>query len=361
MGASLRRIYRKIRGGNLTLSRATGSVFLGLFIGLLPLYGLHLPLCLGLSIAFGLDGLLAYAAANISNPFFAPFIVLAEIETGSLIFTGKTTGLRLTHIKELGVSTFTLHSLTGAVVVAIVGASVGAALTGLIGLLLRRVRRTDPTRDALQRAISDTVARYRHVRPQDRNYVRLKLFTDPLTSQLAELDLRPGHVTDVGCGRGQFAFLLLALGKAQAVYGFDWDGKKIETAIQAANGAGHFVKADLRAPPFEPTDTLLVFDVLHYLAPEAQRHMLAGAYDALRPGGTLLLRDVDKNRGVLAAFTRFCERIGTGLGMNRSDQLVFRTSAEIRAELCALGFEPTPTPTPTPTLLDNQLWVFTKR
>jgi SAM-dependent methyltransferase/uncharacterized protein (DUF2062 family) len=355
------RIYDKIRGGKLTLARATGSIFLGLLIGLLPLYGLHLPLCLGLSVWFGLDGLLAYAAANISNPFFAPFIIALQIEVGSFVFTGKSTGFDVSHVKQLGFTTFTFHSLVGAIIVAVLGACLGAFITAVIGGFVRRSRRQNEPMNALKIAIAATVARYSRAPAKDRHYVRIKLLTDPLAEQLDALDRPLGQVTDVGCGRGQFGFLLHSLGKVRSLYGFDWDAAKIATAKEAAEGAGRFVVADLREPPLEPTDTVLLFDVLHYLDEVTQKRLLERIFAALRPNGILLFRDVNKNHGFTASLTRFFERVGTLFGMNRSDQLVFRSAIEIDAELRALGFELLSSPSSNTAFLDNQLWVYTKQ
>ena len=49
----------------------------------LPLYGLHFPLCLAVCLPLQLDVVVAYLAANISNPLVAPFLVTAEVEIGS--------------------------------------------------------------------------------------------------------------------------------------------------------------------------------------------------------------------------------------------------------------------------------------
>jgi SAM-dependent methyltransferase/uncharacterized protein (DUF2062 family) len=355
------RIYDKIRGGKLTQSRAIGSIFLGLFIGLLPLYGLHLPLCLGLSVWFGLDGLLAYAAANVSNPFFAPFIIALQVEVGSFVFTGKSTGFDVKHVKQLGFTAFTFHSLVGAVIVAFLGASLGAIITAIIGGFVRHTRRPNERKNTLKNAIFNTIARYTNARAKDRHYVRIKLLTDPLTEQLVALDRPLGHVTDVGCGRGQFGFLLHSTGRVRTLYGFDWDAAKIATARNAAKGEGRFVVADLREPPLEPTDTVLLLDVLHYLDNLTQKRLLSHVFFALRPNGILILRDVNKNRGLSAILTRFFERVGTLFGMNRSDQLVFRSAIEIDAELRELGFKFLSSPSSDTALLDNQLWVYTKQ
>lgn len=61
------------------------AVGLGTFIGCLPIFGLHLPVCIALARRFRLNPALVYGAANISNPFFAPFLIAAEIAIGQWI------------------------------------------------------------------------------------------------------------------------------------------------------------------------------------------------------------------------------------------------------------------------------------
>lgn len=357
----LHRIYQKLRGGELTLGRTTGSVALGLFVGLLPLYGLHLPLCLGLSVWLGLDGLVAYAAANISNPLLAPFIVMLEIEVGSLLFTGQPVAWDLAQVKAVGFASLTTHSIVGALIVAIIGAATGALVTLALGFVWRK--RRDSLPPPVAAALLQTQKRYAGVRAQDRHYVRIKLKTDPLTKQLAAIEHGLGHVTDAGCGRGQFSLFLFELERASSVYGFDWDRAKVVTATQAAGTVGQYVVGDLRDPPLVQSDTVLLFDVLHYLPASTQRQLLSRIYDCLRPGGRLLLRDIDKNSGFTATFTRLFEHIGTWLGMNRAEHLAFRSATTIRDELLSLGFllESNPDHAQRATqLLDNELCIYRK-
>jgi len=75
----------------------------GLFVGVQPIYGLHLPLCLIICLPLRLDVLLAYAAANISNPLLAPIIVLSEIQLGSLVLDGRLSAIHLSQLKGLHV------------------------------------------------------------------------------------------------------------------------------------------------------------------------------------------------------------------------------------------------------------------
>lgn len=69
------------------------AVGLGLFVGLLPLYGLHLGICIALAWALGLNRLTLYLAANISNPILAPFLVAAGIAVGEWLRFDRWPGI----------------------------------------------------------------------------------------------------------------------------------------------------------------------------------------------------------------------------------------------------------------------------
>lgn len=71
------------------------AVALGLFVGTLPLYGLHLPLCIGLAWLLNLNKATVYLAANISNPIIAPVLVAAGIAIGESLRHGQVRGLDL--------------------------------------------------------------------------------------------------------------------------------------------------------------------------------------------------------------------------------------------------------------------------
>ena len=74
------RLWRRLRGTRQSPARVAEAVALGLFIGCLPLYGLHFLLCLSICVPLGLDLLICYLVANISNPLVAPFLVVLEVE-----------------------------------------------------------------------------------------------------------------------------------------------------------------------------------------------------------------------------------------------------------------------------------------
>lgn len=329
----LRALWQRLRGGGSPAQRGV-SVGLGLFVGCLPLYGAHLPLCLLLCLPLGLDVVLAYLAAQVSNPLFAPVLLALSIELGSWLLTGQGIRLESEHLRAVGFQSFFTQALLG-------GASLGALLGlggGLAAFLV--ARRLNPKSDTRSDAATVRVReRYRSAKAADRYYVAAKLATDPVVNAIAALGPL-GVLVDAGCGRGQLALYLWELGHTTAVFGFDFDARKVAVARTAAQGlAGvRFETGDVREQPLAAADTILLIDVLHYLPADEQDALLERAGNALRPAGRLVVREVDAAHATRSFWTRGLERVATLIGYNRSAaSLHFRSMTELCARLEALG------------------------
>lgn len=310
------------------------AVAIGTFIGCLPLYGLHLVLCLAACVPRRLDSVLAYLAANISNPLIAPFLLTLEVEVGSLLLTGEHTAFTLEHARATGVSGYAKQAALGGVLVGAVLAALGAAVAFVVA---RRLG--GRAESALSAAIARTLARYRSAPIGDRMYVAGKLEHDPVLAEIAALPGDFGRVLDAGAGRGQLGLCLLELGRVESLFGFDSDGRKIALARAAAGADAEFAVADLGAR-FAPADTVLLIDVLHYLPRAEQDAVLAEAVSAVPSGGRVLVRELDGVPGWRSAVTRLFERLATALGVNRGRaRLEYRSAAELRERLTALGCE----------------------
>ena len=330
--AGVTRVWSILRGGRRSPVKLAAAAALGLFVGCLPLYGLHFFICLGLCLLLRLDLVVTYVAANISNPFVAPFLLTAEVAVGSWLLYGEPARFDVARARELGVSGFLAQAAAGSVLVGVALAAIGG---GLVWLFARR--RTGAS-SPLEAARERTLARYRAARIADRKYVEGKLHFDPVLECIAELGLELGDVLDAGAGRGQLSLCLLELGRARSVRGFDLDARKVAVAESAAGDAGRFEVGDLTSTELSACDTLLLVDVLHYVDVATQDALLARAALALRPGGRLLIRDTDGAKKSRGWFTRAAEQMARVAGWHRSTQrLSFRPLSEIVARLEALG------------------------
>jgi len=334
--------WTRLRGGETTPMRAALSVAVGLAVGTTPLYGLHLTIVLAVCVPLRLDAALAYLAANISLPPVIPFLLLAEIEVGSLVRTGHTLALTALEASVRASGELARELAVGTAIVAPSLGALGGVATWCIATLARRAT---PKDDPLRESVARVAARYARGRRAAYGYVRGKLAHDPVVARVASMG-ELGEVVDVGCGRGQLAVLLRETGCASDVRGLDWDARKIDDARSAAEGLtnARFDVGDARSAAIGACDTVLLIDVLHYWTPEEQDAVVTRAADAART--RVIVRELDPDRGWRSALTKAQEWVTTGLGYNRGVRARPHTRSietivtTLRARGFAVGVEP---------------------
>ncbi len=345
--AAHRALLSRLRGGELSPERLGGSVALGLFVGILPIYGFHFPVCAALAFALRLDLLITYAAANISIPPMIPFLLYGGLQLGSLCLTGSFRSLSLEGLGPASVAAAGLQLGIGSVLLATIVAVLGGGISYLLARAVsrRRAAAADASSSRRRAAIARTAARYRGAPRGHRYYVASKLRLDPLTAELfeaVEAGAIHGRLLDVGAGRGQFSLLLAELGAVTGIVGFDHDAEKIEVARQAAAGLDwpvRFEVGDLRAHLLGQADTVLLLDVLHYLPVLDQDAVLERVVLALRPGGSIYLRETNRQKSRGARWAVRLEKLARLFGINRGERLVFRSPGDYAAALEAFGLE----------------------
>jgi len=354
----LRRALRELRGGRLSPARGAAAVAFGLFVGCQPIFGCHLPVIVVVCLWLRLDALVAYVAANISNPFFAPALLTGEVEVGALLRRGEH--LRFDHaLTRAGAFAFGEDLAIGAPVVGLALAAAGGALTFVALSLSGRLRpgappepyRLPPEAPPWVHAVERVAGRYA---PADGataaersrfHYVRTKLLGDPVARLVADVEGEApgalGEVLDIGTGRGQLPILLVELGRATSARGVDWDEAKVEAGREAAaRGAPLAVtleRGDARSADYVPADTVLLIDLIHYFTIDEQDEILRRAAAAVRPGGRLLVREADTERGIRSVLTLLEERVFTAVHFNRGERVRFRPAREIAARLTEAG------------------------
>ncbi len=206
-------------------------------------------------------------------------------------------------------------------------------------------------RDALQaqldelntpRVLHRKVARlYRYQGEYVEQFVRWKMKLDPVFPALDAAVPRRAEVLDLGCGYGMAAHWLACCTDQRTILGVDYDESKIRVAQRSAgeHPRVRFERQDLFDWEFPPCDAVLLLDVLHYWVPEKQQLLLAKARRALRPGGTLVLRDGARADTTGHAKVHRWERFATRWNLNRTvEGLHFLTLAEMEAAVRKAGF-----------------------
>ncbi len=360
----VRRAFRELRGGRLSPARGAAAVALGLFVGCQPIFGCHFPIIVVLCLWLRLDALITYVAANISNPFFAPALLTGEVEVGAFVRTGARPHFAEAVTRAGAFGQFAGDLVIGAPVVGLGMALVGGAVTWVTLSVAQRLRpegkepepyRLPPEAPPWVHAVERVAARY--APPQGAtaaersrfHYVRTKLLGDPVARLVADIEGEApgalGEVLDIGTGRGQLPILLTELGRATQARGVDWDTSKVEAGEKAAaavveGGAAlpvELSQGDARTAVYAPADTVLLIDLIHYFTLEEQDEILRRAAAAVRPGGRVLVREADTERGLRSAVTLLEERVFTGLKWNRGERVRFRPAREIAARLEEAG------------------------
>src|SRR3954453_21380060 len=128
-------VLYKLRTEGMSPGKQAAAVALGVFIGVSPLYGLHLALCLLFARLFRLNPGLTYLAAHISLPGVPPFLILAELETGRRLRGQSYIHIHIHNLRELNLRQAALDLTLGTLAM---GGGVAAASALLPWWLARR-------------------------------------------------------------------------------------------------------------------------------------------------------------------------------------------------------------------------------
>ena len=338
-----------------TPARLGLAVCVGMLVGTSPFFGFHFAICVVIATALGLNRVVTYLAANVSNPWLAPFIVFASVQTGHVLLTGQWLAMRPESFRQIDPWSFGRAWLLGGFVM---GVALGVPSGLMTFILLRRYRQSHPMpSDPIGDRMEQVVDRYR---PQGRRvhaYIAGKFRHDPVYRQIAGLTPLPAPIVDLGCGRGQTMLLLDALQDDVSGVGVDHDQSKIDKARRAAEGMPgiRFEREDIHTWPLPAAGSILMIDILHYNPPVEQDQLIRRAARSLLPGGRLIIRDIDTARGAAALVSMSQERAGRLLRLNKGKTLCFRPMAEIVAILQSEGLVMIHVPAPEGLSLGNVL------
>lgn len=194
---------------------------------------------------------------------------------------------------------------------------------------------------------------YRDAHPSHRYYVLSKVLSDDLANTLRtlsvnQLDQRDslGHVLDVGCGRGQFDFLISLFNNVESLTGIDLDERKIAVANKALACWNtdqplatpiEFKVGDAVALGDDSFDSILFFDVLNTLEEVEQQRILVQLASRLNQDGRLFLRESIHGDG--PSVSKWLEPLARKLGTNIGRNMSFPTYEQLCSRIQLAGLE----------------------
>ena len=347
---------------------AVNALLLWVFLGRLELVGIALlPMAAGVFWTLGILGLCG-VPIDLSNFIFVIFVIgvggdyslfllMAELEpmrgyNARVASTGgAVTICALTTLFGVGVLALARHpALFSIGIASLLGISLSLVATlFLVPLcmdgLRRRSARSAAAAVASEAGGPSTRAKrvrqlYRYQGPYVEQYVFWKLRTDPLFQAVDDAAPCQGHILDVGCGYGLVAHWL-ALGAPQrTLHGMDHDAAKIRVARATVGESSRlsFEEGDLLVTVWPACDVVLLCDVLHYFPRELKVRILQHAFEALRAGGSLIVREACSNESAHRVVVR-SERFAMWIGHNLTERgLHFEAAADYVSLLQAAGF-----------------------
>jgi uncharacterized protein (DUF2062 family)/trans-aconitate methyltransferase len=284
--------------------RAAAAVFLGIFIGIVPIYGFQTVAAVGLALFFRLNKPLTVAGTFINNPLLQPVIVVASVELGYFLRGGSFRAFHLSALAGAHMKEELLAFVLGSVVLGVVVGGAGAAITAAV------IQFKAPANPALRDRIRFVRQMFAQCGWADRGFVRWKLRLDRIFELLAVEGLGSGTVVDLGCGYGM-ALSFAAFGdRSRRLVGCDLDAHRIAVAREALRAMNADLSiTDVRGLDLPPAGLILILDVLQYLGAEEQLTLLKRCCSALVPQGILIFRVHDRERGVWSTITMAFDRL----------------------------------------------------
>jgi uncharacterized protein (DUF2062 family)/SAM-dependent methyltransferase len=283
---------------------AAAAVFLGIFIGIVPIYGFQLLAAVGLAFLFRLNKPLTVASTFINNPLLQPLIIVSSVELGYLLCNGSFRPFHLSALSGTHVKQEIMAWVVGSVALGVLAGGVGAAITAVV------VRISKPANPGLRDRIRSVNQMFAGCARADRRFVQWKLRLDRIFELLAAEDLGSGTAVDLGCGYGM-ALSLAAFGdRSRRLVGCDLDAHRIAVAREALSALNTDLSvADVRGLDLPPAGLILILDVLQYLRADEQLALLKRCCSALTPQGILIFRVHDRERGLRSTITMAFDRL----------------------------------------------------
>jgi 2-polyprenyl-3-methyl-5-hydroxy-6-metoxy-1,4-benzoquinol methylase len=181
-------------------------------------------------------------------------------------------------------------------------------------------------------------------------YARCKLASDPLYAGVgAALRDTQAPLLDLGCGIGLLVHTLRAQGFKAHYLGVDNDAGKIAAAREAVRrvrlSAARFDHVDLARESWPPhRGSVALLDVLQFVSPAAQKHLVECAAACIAPAARLVIRSCLDQSGARTRITRAVDAFSRRVGWMNAAPTRYPTRAALDALLSSCGLRATFSP-----------------
>ncbi len=337
----LRQRCELLAGEHATAGRLGFAVGAGVLIGCTPFLGFQVLLALALATLLRLNRIAVLLGLQISVPPITPFLLFANAQVGALLLHGHWLALSLDVVRNTPTTTWVwdlfLELLAGGL---LIGGPLALAIGSSTACLVQRHR----VRNRLSQHVSPTqlerlATQLRKLPARWRTYARWKLRLDPV--YLLVLDELPREVdlVDLGAGIGLLSYLVVASRPAARIDAVEWDPRKTEAARRLLGefASVNIHQGDARQYALGRPGAVTLIDVLHYSSLMEQREWVSRCAGALRPGGLLIIRELDATRSK-RPWSVWLERVAVHLSWNRGAAVELWSPVEIANDLTGFGF-----------------------
>jgi cyclopropane fatty-acyl-phospholipid synthase-like methyltransferase len=174
-----------------------------------------------------------------------------------------------------------------------------------------------------------------------------------------------GVLLDLGCGHGVFLALARQQRPALRLIGLDLSATKIAAARRAFEASDAAIDQlavmDIAEFPERSVDVISIVDVMYLVPLSRWDGVLKKCHDCLKPGGKLLLKEMDRSRRWKFALLRVEEGLAVKiLGWTLGGAFTFPRPEEIRSRLEAAGFAVQDVPLHRGYPAPHHLWIGIK-
>jgi cyclopropane fatty-acyl-phospholipid synthase-like methyltransferase len=165
------------------------------------------------------------------------------------------------------------------------------------------------------RAARRTLASYRPLPVLTRAFLVARMAVAPLGPLDGDLRSLRGRLLSLGCGHGAIDRYIAEINPSVTIEGVDLDAHRVEQA-RATEHLAPRVRVSVadvtELDPGDGYDGALAVDVLHHVPFESHAAIAAALLRALKPGGTLLVKDMAPEPRRQYLWNRFHDRIVAG-------------------------------------------------